>query len=238
MMRDTMPYLQQKVKEGKLFKKIELIIVNDGSKDGTEAMIKKYTEDSTDQINIRGVSLLQNQGKGAAVKYGCLFARGEYIIFADADGATDIKSLDSVFEACKKNAKNNLSCAIGSRYEEGSDADRTAIRRFLSWGMNTLVQFILKNEIKDTQCGFKMFTREAAKLIFPTQHLERWAFDIEVLYLCGAKRIPIVEIPVKWEEIDGSKLNILDATVQMTRDMFLIKLLYSLRAWSDQDIYY
>jgi dolichyl-phosphate beta-glucosyltransferase len=238
MMKDTMPYLLQKVKEGKLFKKIELIIVNDGSKDGTEAMIKKYTEDSTDQINIRGVSLIQNQGKGAAVKYGCLFARGEYIIFADADGATDIKSLDSVFDACKKNAKNGLSCSIGSRYEEGSDADRTAIRRFLSWGMNTLVQFILKNEIKDTQCGFKMFTRPAAKLIFPTQHLERWAFDIEVLFLCGAKRIPIVEIPVKWEEIDGSKLNIFDATLQMTRDMFLIKLLYSLRAWSYQDVYY
>jgi dolichyl-phosphate beta-glucosyltransferase len=60
MMKDTMPYLQQKIKEGKLFKKIELIIVNDGSKDGTEALIKKYTEDSTDQINIRGVSLIQN----------------------------------------------------------------------------------------------------------------------------------------------------------------------------------
>lgn len=58
MMKETMPYLQQKVKEGKLFKKIELIIVNDGSKDGTEALIKKYSEDSTDQINIRGVSLI------------------------------------------------------------------------------------------------------------------------------------------------------------------------------------
>jgi dolichyl-phosphate beta-glucosyltransferase len=172
------------------------------------------------------------------VKYGCLFARGEYIIFADADGATDINSLESVFDACKKNAKNGLSCAIGSRNEEGSDADRTAIRRFLSWGMNTLVQFILKNDIKDTQCGFKMFTRPAAKVIFPTQHLERWAFDIEVLFLCGAKRIPIVEVPVKWEEIDGSKLNIIDATLQMARDMFLIKLLYTSRAWSYQDIYY
>jgi dolichyl-phosphate beta-glucosyltransferase len=114
-----------------MFRKVELIIVNDGSKDGTEAMIKKYTEDSTEQINIRGVSLIQNQGKGAAVKYGCLFARGDYVIFADADGATDINSLEKVLDGCKKIAKNGLSCAIGSRYEEGSDADRTAIRRFL-----------------------------------------------------------------------------------------------------------
>jgi dolichyl-phosphate beta-glucosyltransferase len=151
MMKDTMPYLQQKVKEGRLFKKVEIIIVNDGStKDKTEEMIKKYTEDSTDQINIRGVSLLQNQGKGAAVKYGCLFARGEHIIFADADGATDINSLENVLVNCKKNTKNGLSCAIGSRYEEGSDADRTALRRFLSWGMNTLVKFVLNNDIKDT----------------------------------------------------------------------------------------
>ena len=133
-----------------MFKKIEMIIVNDGSRDGTEAMIKRYTQDSTDQINIRGVSLLQNQGKGAAVKYGCLFARGQYVIFLDADGATDINSLEKVFDECKKNMKNGLSCAIGSRYEEGSDADRTAIRRFLSWGMNTLVKFVLNNDIKDT----------------------------------------------------------------------------------------
>ena len=104
--------------------------------------------------------------------------------------------------------------------------------------MNLLVKFVLNNNIKDTQCGFKMFTRDAAKLIFATQHLERWAFDIEVLYLCGAKRIPVVEIPVKWEEIDGSKLNIIDATLQMVRDMILIKALYALRLWSKDDMDY
>jgi dolichyl-phosphate beta-glucosyltransferase len=79
--------------------------------------------------------------------------------------------------------------------------------------MNTLVKFVLNNDIKDTQCGFKIFTRDAARLVFPTQHLERWAFDIEVLLLCGAKNIPVVEVPVKWEEIDGSHLNIFDATL-------------------------
>lgn len=199
-------------------------------------MIQNYTKDSTDALNIRGVSLLQNQGKGAAVKYGSLFAKGDYILFADADGATDINSLENVLKSCSKTQKNGLSCAIGSRYEEGSEAERTVIRRFLSWGMNTLVKFVLNNDIKDTQCGFKIFTRDAARLVFPTQHLERWAFDIEVLLLCGAKHIPVVEVPVKWEEIDGSHLNIFDATLQMFRDMILIKLLYSLRAWSYEDV--
>ena len=112
------------------------------------------------------------------------------------------------------------------------------MRRFLAWGMHTLVRFVLRNNINDTQCGFKIFTRDAAKLVFPTQHLERWAFDIEVLLLCGAKRIPVSEVPVNWTEIDGSHLNVVDATIQMARDMILIKLLYTLRAWGYDDIDY
>ena len=115
---------------------------------------------------------------------------------------------------------------------------RKLIRKFLAWGMNTLVKFVLSNNLKDTQCGFKMFTRDAAKAIFPTQHLERWAFDIELLFLCGAKNVPVIEIPVDWEEVDGSKLNVLDATTQMIRDMILVKLLYTLRMWRYDDIDY
>jgi len=101
------------------------------------------------------------------------------VIFADADGATKIHSLEKVITACRRNETNGLSCAIGSRYEEESHAEvrlgpfhiflkRKLFRRFLSWGMNTLVKFVLKNNIKDTQCGFKIFSRDAAKLIFPT----------------------------------------------------------------------
>jgi len=98
--------------------------------------------------------------------------------------------------------------------------------------MRTLVKFVLMNDYRDTQCGFKIFTRNAAKLVFPTQHLERWAFDIEVLLLCGMKGIPVIEVPVDWQEIDGSKLNVVDDTFQMARDMILIKLLYTVRMWS------
>jgi len=78
--------------------------------------------------------------------------------------------------------------------------------------MTTLVRFVLGFAYKDTQCGFKIFSRDAAKLIFPTQHLERWAFDIELLYLCAAKKIPVAEMPVKWQDVDGSHLNIVDAS--------------------------
>ena len=165
-----------------------MIIVNDGSKDKTSDLIKQYSEAHTGEKNlvVRGVSLLQNQGKGAAVKYGSLFSRGDYVLFADADGATDINSLERVVLGCKKAEDKGLSCAIGSRYQEESQAERIPFRRFLSWGHNQLVNLVLRNNIKDTQCGFKIFSREAARRIFPTQHLERWAFDIELLMLCGA----------------------------------------------------
>ena len=83
-----------------------------------------------------------------------------------------------------------------------------------------------------------MFSRDAAKCIFPTQHLERWAFDIEVLYLCACNRIQINEIPVNWQEIDGSHLNLVDASLQMARDMLLVKFLYTFRLWSSSDISY
>ena len=104
--------------------------------------------------------------------------------------------------------------------------------------MNQLVYLVLRNNIKDTQCGFKIFTREAAKRVFPTQHLERWAFDIEVLLLCGAKGIPVKEVPVDWQEIDGSHLNVVDAMIQMVRDMLLIKILYTFRIWGKDDVDY
>jgi len=102
--------------------------------------------------------------------------------------------------------------------------------------MARLTRFVLGFVIRDTQCGFKIFSRSAARALFPTQHLERWAFDVELLFLCNAKGIPVREFPVKWQEIDGSHLNVVDATVQMARDMILIKVLYMSRLWLLQDV--
>lgn len=104
--------------------------------------------------------------------------------------------------------------------------------------MHNLVTFVLGFNIKDTQCGFKIFSRDAAKLIFPTQHLERWSFDVELLFLSSMKGIPIKEVPVSWQEIDGSHLNIVDASIQMARDMLLVKFLYTSRLWGYTDVSY
>ena len=97
-----------------------------------------------------------------------MYSRGEYILFADADGATDINDVEKIYKSVKNVAKNSLGCAIGCRNTEETKVQRKGVRKFLNWLNTTLVQFVLGFSIKDTQCGFKIFTRDAAKLIFPT----------------------------------------------------------------------
>jgi dolichyl-phosphate beta-glucosyltransferase len=98
-------------------------------------------------------------------------------------------------------------------------------------GFNTLVKILCVQGIKDTQCGFKLFTREAAYILFSSLHIERWAFDIELLFIAKKLHFQISEVAVKWQEIDGSKLNVVDASLQMARDMVLIRALYMLQVW-------
>lgn len=78
--------------------------------------------------------------------------------------------------------------------------------------MNILTKLVLGSPILDTQCGFKIWSRKAARQIFPAQHLERWAFDLEVLYLAFSLNIPVIEVPVKWEDKEGSHLDVVDAS--------------------------
>ena len=102
MMRETLGYLKKEVTSKELFSKVEIIIVDDGSKDGTFDLIKGYSEEySNIDIRVLGVQLSPNKGKGAAVKYGSLFASGKYILFLDADGATDINGFGNLYKRMK-----------------------------------------------------------------------------------------------------------------------------------------
>src|ERR1700722_20226131 len=91
-------------------------------------------------------------------------------------------------------------------------------------GFHALVYFLGIRGIEDTQCGFKLFTRKAAQLIFPNMHVERWIFDIECLVIAQAHRIPITEVQVTWHEIDGSKVNLMRDSIQMALDLLTIRL--------------
>eukprot|EP01122_Echinamoeba_exundans_P009046 TRINITY_DN3113_c0_g1_i2.p1 TRINITY_DN3113_c0_g1~~TRINITY_DN3113_c0_g1_i2.p1 ORF type:complete len:340 (+),score=80.03 TRINITY_DN3113_c0_g1_i2:33-1052(+) len=230
--QETIEYLKQRSKKDSKFT-WEIIIVDDGSRDATFKLAMEFSKkEGADRVRV--LKLVRNRGKGGAVKCGAFVARGRYILMADSDNATQFSDVEKLEAACAKVERDGLCVGVGSRahLEETAVAERTVFRNILMWGFHFLVRFVGGiHGIKDTQCGFKMFSRKAAALLFPSQHVERWCFDIELLYLASHFRIPAVEVAVRWEEIAGSKLDPMSASAQMARDLFRIRLFYLLGFW-------
>jgi len=236
MMNETLSVLIDRVNRDPQFK-FEIIVVDDGSKDRTTEVALGYTQRFGANI-VRVLTLPQNQGKGGAVQQGVLHARGRLILFADADGASDFTMLTKLEEALMKIRIGEHGIAIGSRahLEEESVAKRKWYRTVLMVGFHVLVSMLAGvSGIRDTQCGFKLFTRETARLLFSNQHVRRWCFDVELLYIAQQQGIPIAEVPIAWQEIAGSKLEIFDASFQMARDVAITRLSYVLGIWQIQD---
>jgi len=214
----------------------EVIIVDDGSKDKTTETALKYVEKhGCDKVRV--LKLAKNRGKGGAVRMGMLRARGETLLFADADGATtfsDLVKLEKLLEEVSKNDEG-LVCGSRAHLEEDSVANRTAIRTILMYGFHACVWLFAVKTVKDTQCGFKLIKRNTARKLFKSLHIERWAFDVELLKMCEMLGIPLGEVAVRWQEIEGSKLNPLLAAIQMFKDIFLLWLRYAIGAWKLPD---
>uniref|UniRef100_A0A8C2G7X8 Dolichyl-phosphate beta-glucosyltransferase n=1 Tax=Cyprinus carpio TaxID=7962 RepID=A0A8C2G7X8_CYPCA len=194
----------------------------------------KYTKKYGAQ-KVRVLTLVKNRGKGGAVKMGTLSSRGRLILMADADGATkfaDIEKVEEGLESITEKPDNMvISCGSRAHLEEASVAQRSLFRTFLMYGFHFLVWFFCVRGIKDTQCGFKLFTREAALKTFSSLHVERWAFDVELLFIAQCFDIPVVEVAVNWTEIEGSKLVPFWSWLQMGRDLVFIRLRYLTGAW-------
>ena len=238
-MKATMEYLESKSKKDETFT-WEIIMVDDGSRDKTSELIMKQYVQKYSSDKIRLLKLFKNNGKGGAVRKGMVRGRGKYLLFADADGASAAFEIENMLAAIKKLEKKSASCGVvGSRAhlaEADSSVKRTPLRKFLMWGFHTFINLMLGGtEIKDTQCGFKLFTRDAARKLFPVQHIDRWAFDVELIYLANRLNIPLLELPITWEEIDGSTIDIVSDSLKMARDIVTIRLSYLLGIWKDQN---
>ncbi|VDN21513.1 unnamed protein product [Gongylonema pulchrum] len=191
--------------------------------------------------------IVVDDGSGA-VRSGVLCARGALILFADADGATKFWDFDRVEgELLSLIAPNNhltrdlsklnwlsQAIAVGSRahMEKESIATRSLARTLLMIGFHCMVYIFAVRTVRDTQCGFKLFTRGAAAKLFPLLHIERWAFDVELLFLAEHFCIPIAEVAVTWHEVDGSKIVPVLSWIQMGRDLILIWFRYATALWS------
>lgn len=180
--------------------------------------------------------------------HGMKHFRGHYAIFADADGASKFDDIRRLLAAISKQAESSGSkdvpwsqpvVAIGSRaHMVKTDAvvNRSFIRNFLMYGLHTLVFIFGIRSIGDTQCGFKMFTRPAATQIFPFMHTEGWIFDVEILIIGLRKQIPILEVPISWHEVEGSKVELARDSIKMAIDLVVMRLAYIIGVYTDNKL--
>lgn len=162
--------------------KYEVIVVDDGSKDNTIGVVKEYAKKVTGDT-IKLISMTQNSGKGAAVMTGMLHSSGQLVLMIDADGATDItdglvkvmKEMEVMLQTSHNNSLHPAA-VFGSRahLEKTSSATRSKVRTLLMHAFHFFVKSLCSAQIKDTQCGFKLFTRPAVVKLFSNLHLRRW----------------------------------------------------------------
>jgi len=196
----------------------EVIVVNDGSSDNTAGIVREFAAKSP---LLRLVENPGNRGKGFAVRNGMLNARGEIIVFSDADLSSPIEEMPKLLQALAAGAD----IAIGSRWlrPELQTHRQSLHRQLFGRIFNGLNRIILGLRFKDTQCGFKAFTRKAAQTILPMQQIERWGFDPEILFLARKFGFRVDEIAVRWAHVGGTRINPLMDGARMFQEMVRIR---------------
>ena len=195
---------------------LEILIVVEKSKDRTFELAKKAAGDDT---RFRVIDNQVHRGKGYAVRSGMLQAKGEVIIFMDADLSTPLAEVLTFLSYFHEHPEADV--LIGSRAEAQSQVIRRQkwLRQTLGRGFNRFVQFFGVKGIQDTQCGFKAFRAEVCHEIFNRQKLDGFAFDVEVLMLAQEMGYRIDVLPVRWVNSADSKVRILIDPLKMLRDL-------------------
>jgi len=197
---------------------VEIVVVDDGSRDDTVQIAGQF---AAHHPEVRLIKNPGNRGKGYAVRNGMLQARGEVLLFTDADLSSPITEASKLFAALEGGAD----VAIGSRWLDPSLQFRrqSLKRRLLSRLYHIYLRLLLGFAYRDTQCGFKAFTSSAAAIIFPLQRIQRWGFDPEIIYLARRHGMRVAEIPVAWGHDEGSKINPLRDGMRMGTDALKVR---------------
>ena len=196
----------------------EVIVVNDGSRDKTSAIVQAFTAKNP---ILHLVENPGNRGKGYSVRNGVLQARGRIILFSDADLSSPIEESLKLFAALDAGAD----VAIGSRWLQAElQTQRQPLHRQLFGRIfNLMLRITLGLQFADTQCGFKAFKRAAAQAIFPWQKIERWGFDPEILFLARKFGFEVEEVPVHWGHSGGARINPFIDGARMFQEMLRVR---------------
>lgn len=196
---------------------VEVVVVDDGSTDGTAVVAEELLDFSGHRQVLR---LARNQGKGAAVRAGVLAARGDAILYMDADLATDLEALPRFLAELA-----DADVIVGSRSVPGAVVKQgTRDRAAMGRAFNRLSRLSTGVHIHDTQCGFKAFRGPAAQTLFGLARCDRFAFDVEILMLAERLGLRIVERPVTWTAVDGSSVRRVSDSARAAFDVLRIAL--------------
>lgn len=177
----------------------EVLLVDDGSRDQTARIAEAHPLTST---ALRVLRLLKNRGKGGAIKAAVPHARGDHILYMDADLATPLEYCAEALSLLR-----DADLVIGVRSHEAREGRaRPLIRRLMSRGINTLARSLVGVSASDVLCGFKAFRREAAMTLFSELVSERYAFDVELLGLARRHGLRVAELPITWRDATGSSV--------------------------------
>ncbi len=196
----------------------EIIVVDDGSTDRTADVAREWSRELS---SLRLVSNGDNRGKGYSVRHGMQEARGRITLFTDADLSAPIEEADKLLAAI--HAGNDV--AIGSRAVNRAliFGHQSRARELAGIVFNGFVRLFTGLQFQDTQCGFKAFVREPARVIFDQQRIEGWGFDPEILFLAKRHGLRAAEIPVRWAHDPATKVQVIRDSVIMFVDLIYIR---------------
>ena len=203
----------------------EVIVVDDGSSDGTAEIAERAA--AAANLPVRLLRHGTNRGKGAAIRTGVLASTGDPVLVSDTDLSTPLTEWVKLAERLPTRP-----IAIGSRALDEDLVRRRQpfYRQFMGKIFNGFVRTLAVHGIHDTQCGFKLFRGDVARELFADARIDRFAYDVEILYLARQRGIEIAEVPVLWFNSPESKVSVVQDSLRMLRDLARIRWIHRRRA--------